>query len=89
VAYNFATPAASTVSLQGMNIAALEQSWLVIVNIVSNPSDSGSLTMKSREMVWNGNALGSGVMGNNAGLLGFVLIFDIWQVAHPLIYSVV
>jgi len=89
VAYNFATPAASTVSLQGINIAALEQSWSVIVSIVSNPSDSGSLTIKSREMVWNGNALGSEVMGNSAGLLGFVLILDIWQVAHPLIYSVV
>jgi len=45
--------------------------------------------MKSSEMVWNGSAFGSGVMGYRAGLLGFVLIFDIWQVAHPLIYSVV
>jgi len=62
VVYNFATPAASTVSLHGMNIAAFEQSWSVIVSIVSNPSDSGSLTMKSSEIVWKGSALGSGVM---------------------------
>jgi len=33
--------------------------------------------MKSREIVWKGSALGSGVMGDRAGLLGFVLILDI------------
>src|SRR5712671_5593343 len=68
------------VLLHGVNIAAFEQSWSVMVSMVSNPSDSGSLTMKSRDMVWNGSALGSGVMGNNASLLGFVFILDIWQV---------
>jgi len=77
VAYSFATPAVSMVSLQGIKIAALEQSWSVIVSIVLNPSDLGSLTIKLREMVWNGNAFGSGVIGYRAGLLEFVLIFDI------------
>jgi len=71
------TSATLTVSLHGMNIATFEQSWSVIVSIVSNLSDSGSLTMKSSEMVWKGSALGSGVIGDSAGLLGFVLILDI------------
>jgi len=34
------------------------------------------------------NALGSGGDGGTVlVLLGFVLILDIWQVAHPLMYS--
>ena len=35
------------VSLQGRKIAALVQSWSVIVKIVLCPLDSGSFTMKS------------------------------------------
>src|SRR5712671_2999825 len=88
VAYRVATPAASTVSLQGMKNAAFEQSWSVMVKMVSCPSDTGSLTMKSRLIVWKGSAFASLVMGNKGGLVGFVLTFVIWQVAQPLMYSV-
>jgi hypothetical protein len=49
--YNPATPSALMVSLQGMKIAALEQSWSVIVKIESYPFEMGSFTMKSRAMV--------------------------------------
>ena len=37
-----------------MNNTALEQSWLVIVSIVSKPLDSGSLMIKSRAIVSKG-----------------------------------
>jgi hypothetical protein len=49
--YSPATPSALIVSLQGTKIAALEQSWSVIVRIESYPFEMGSLTMKSRAMV--------------------------------------
>jgi hypothetical protein len=44
--YSSAVPAASMVSLQGMNIQALEN-VSVIVSMESYPSDRGSFTMKS------------------------------------------
>ena len=58
-----ATPSAVIVSLQGIAISILVQSWSVIVRMESNPSDSGSFTIKSIAMVWNGSAPVVGVMG--------------------------
>jgi hypothetical protein len=43
------------VSLQGMNSDAFEQSWSVIVRMVSYPSDTGSFVIKSSAIVWNGS----------------------------------
>jgi len=62
------------VSLQGMKIAALEQSWSVIVSIVSYPEDVGSFVMKSIAITSNGRACGLVVMGKGGGL-GFVGLF--------------
>ena len=59
-----ATPSAIMVSLQGIAISILVQSWSVIVRMESNPSDSGSFTIKSMAIVWNGSAPVAGVMGN-------------------------
>ena len=59
-----ATPSAIMVSLQGIAISILVQSWSVIVRMESNPSDSGSFTMKSIAMVWNGSAPVVRVMGD-------------------------
>ena len=67
---------------------ALEQSVSVMVRIVSYPPDGGSFVMKSRAIVPKGRAFPVGEMGNNGGWTGFQLIFDIWQLAHPLMYSV-
>ena len=67
---------------------ALEQSVSVMVRIVSYPPDGGSFVMKSRVIVSKGRAFSVGEMGNNGGWTGFRLIFDIWQLAHPLMYSV-
>ena len=67
---------------------ALEQSVSVMVRIVSYPPDGGSFVMKSRAIVSKGRAFSVGEMGNNGGWTGFRLIFDIWQLAHPLMYSV-
>ena len=70
MAYNPATPSASIVSLQGIKMAALEQSWSVIVRIESYSWDSGSLMIKSIAIVWKGRAFGSVVMGKLGGLTG-------------------
>ena len=59
-----ATPSAVMVSLHGITISILVQSWSVIVRMESNPADSGSFTIKSMAMVWNGSAPAAGVMGN-------------------------
>ena len=70
MAYSPATPSASIFSIQGMKMAALEQSWSVMVRIESYPWDSGSLTIKSIVIVWKGRAFGSVVMGKVGGLIG-------------------
>ena len=59
-----ATPSAVMVSLQGIAISILVQSWSVIVRMESNPADSGNFTIKSIAIVWNGSALVVGVMGD-------------------------
>ena len=67
---------------------ALEQSVSVMVRIISYPPDGGSFVMKSRVIVLKGWAFLAGEMGNNGGWTGLRLIFDIWQLVHPLMYSV-
>ena len=59
-----ATPSAVIVSLQGITISILVQSWSIIVRIESNPANSGNFTIKSMAIVWNGSALVVGVMGD-------------------------
>jgi len=67
---------------------ALEQSVSVIMRMVLCLPDSRSFMIKSRAIVWNGQAFSVGVMGNKGGWLGWVLTLVIWQVAQPLMYSV-
>ena len=59
-----ATPSAVMVSLQGIAISILVQSWSVIVRIELNPANSGSFTIKSIAIVWNGSAPVVRVMGD-------------------------
>ena len=61
-------------SLHGMKSTALVQSWSVTVSIVSNPCDIGSLVMKSSATVLKGIASRMGKIGDNAALVGHVLI---------------
>ena len=61
--YNPATSSAEIVSLQGMKIAAFEQSWSVMVSMESYPFEGGNLTMKSIATVLKGNAHRMGNMG--------------------------
>ena len=68
-----ATSSALIVSLQGMATIILVQSWSVMVRIESHPPDSGSLTMKSIAIVWNGSASATGVIGYNGAFLVWVL----------------
>ena len=82
------TPSESLALLQGMNIDVLEQSVSVIMRVVSYLPDSRSFVIKSRAIVSNGQAFSVGVMGNKGGWLGCVLTLVIWQVAQPLMYSV-
>ena len=60
-------------SIQGMKRDALEQSWSVMVRIESYLWHLGSLVMKSRAMTSNGFAFGSGNIGANGALVGWVL----------------
>ena len=69
--YNPATPSAVIVSWQGMKMAALLQSWSMIVKIVSYFPDFGNFTIKSMDTVWKGSVC-SGVMGIIAGFRGRV-----------------
>ena len=67
-----ATPSAVMVSLQGIAISILVQSWSVIVRMESNPADSGSFTIKPIVIVWKGSALVVGVMGDKGAFRGCV-----------------
>ena len=82
-----ATPSAVMVSLQGIAISILVQSWSVIVRMESNPSDSGSFTIKSIAIVWNGSASVAGVMGTKGAFWGCVFTLFCWHCAQPLTYS--
>ena len=79
-----ATPSALIVSLQGIAISILVQSWSVIVKIESKPSNSGSFTIKSIAIVWNGRASCFRVIGDKGAFFGWVLALFLWQSAHPL-----
>ena len=59
-----ATPSAVIVSLQGIVISIFVQSWSVMVRMELNPANSGSFTIKSMAIVWNGSASVNGVMGD-------------------------
>ena len=54
---------AVAVSWQGMKIAAFEQLWSVTVRMLSKPSESGSLTIRSIVTVLNERAVRLVVMG--------------------------
>ena len=81
--YSSAVFAASMVSLQGMNMLAFEK-VSVMVSIESNPSETGSFTMRSMAMDVKGRVKVSEVIGKGGGF-GFVgLFFRDWQRWHPL-----
>jgi hypothetical protein len=70
-----------------MKIAALVQSWSVIVRIVSYSffPDFGNFVMKSIATVWKGKEC-SGVMGTNPGLSGLLFALFAWHIVQPLTY---
>ena len=59
-------------SQQGMNSAALVQSWSVTVRMESYPWDGGNFVIKSTAMTSNGAASGCGKIGCNGALVGLV-----------------
>ena len=67
-----ATPSAVIVSLQGIVISIFVKSWSVIVKMESYPTNSGSFTIKSMDMVWNGKAPIIGVIGFRGTFWGCV-----------------
>ena len=69
-----ATPSAVIVSWQGIVISIFVQSWSVMVRIESYPADSGSFTIKSMDIVWNGKASAVGRMGFRGAFLGWVFV---------------
>ena len=74
-----ATPSAIMVSLQGIAISILVQSWSVIVRMELNPADSGNFTIKSIAIVWNGSAPVVGVMGDKGAFRGCVFTLFCWH----------
>src|SRR5260370_20804261 len=80
--YKAAVSSADISSWQGMNTAALVQSWSVTVRIESLPCDSGNLVIKSSAIVSNGSASGFGEMGCSGAFVGRLLIFCRWDSAH-------
>src|SRR5580698_3549035 len=83
---SFTTPSVSMVSLQGIRITALVQSWSVMVIRESYPSDMGSLTIKSTAIVSKGNAPSSVVIELIGGLFFWVMGLLALQIAHPFTY---
>ena len=71
------------VSLQGNSSAAFEQSWSVIVRIVSYPLLNGSFVIKSIVIVPKGTSGCSAEIGDGGGFSPVVLGLLLWQVAHP------
>ena len=67
-----ATPSAVIVSLQGIAISIFVQSWSVMVKMELYPADSGSFTIKSMDIVWNGKAPVVGMIGFRGAFLGWV-----------------
>ena len=66
-------------------MAALVQSWSVMVRMESYSCDGGRSTMRSRVIISKGKALAFVVMGYT-GILGFVVLLLVcWQTAHPLL----
>ena len=61
-----ATPSATIISLHGIVISIFVQSWSMMVRMESYPANSGSFTIKSIDMVWNGSASVSGVIGDSS-----------------------
>jgi hypothetical protein len=60
------------VLLQGIKTVAFMALWLVMVKMVSKPSDTGKSVMRSMAMVSNGVASVMGVMGKG-GAFGCVV----------------
>ena len=87
VRYSPVTSSAEIVLLQGMKIAAFEQSWSVMVSMASYPLDGGNLTMKSIATVSKGSACNVGEMGHKAAWVWWVLTLLHWHSPHPCTYS--
>ena len=74
---------------QGRKIAACEQPWLTMVNMVSCPVLFGNPVMRSMVMWENGLALMADGIRNIGVLMWCVRFLFCWQVVQPLMYSVI
>jgi len=74
---------------QGRKIAACEQLCSTMVNMASCPSLLGRPVMRSITMWENGLALITDGIWNTGGLMWCVRFLFCWQVAQPLMYSVI
>jgi len=84
--YSSAMPVLSIVFVHGMNLAALEQPWLMIVRMELKPCDLGRSVIRSIDMYWNGPS-STGVSKRCRGAFDrCTLVLDSWQRAHPLTY---
>jgi hypothetical protein len=66
-----------------MKIAALLQSWLVMVRMESYPSDMGRSVIRSNAMVPKGMCICFRGMGTRGTFALVVPLFVLWHTAHP------
>jgi len=84
--YLSATPVPSIVFVHGMNLAALEQPWSMIVRMELKPCNLGRSVIRSIDMYWKGPS-STGVLKHCRGAFDWcMLVLDSWQRAHPLTY---
>ena len=82
VRYNAATPSPVMFVVQGINFAAFEQPWSIIVSMALKPFDSGRSVIRSMATIWKGPEWGSGVIGCNGAFWWVVRGLFSWQTAH-------
>jgi hypothetical protein len=66
-----------------MRITPFVRPWSTTTNIESNPSDIGKSVIKSIEQFVKGRVDFAPSTSKNAGLDGFQLILNCWQMSHP------
>ncbi len=84
--YSWATPGPSIVLLQGINLAALEHPWSMIISMLSKPSDLGKSVIRTINMYWNGPSPAGTSKHCRGAFLHGRFVLDSWHLAHPLTY---
>ena len=84
--YSRATPVLLIIFVHGMNLAALEHPWSMIMRMESKPCDLGRSVMRSIDTYWKGPS-STGMSKCCRGAFDqCTLVLDSWQCVQPLVY---